>query len=220
MNDSQRERAARAAVGEARDGMIVGLGTGDTATRAIAALAELQAVHRRGRHLGGVRRRSLANHGLLLRAPDEVGAIDLTIDGADEIDPALRLIKGAGGALTREKLVARASRRLVIVADEDKRVRRLGEKRALPVEILPFGQRWTRARLAAMGLSPKLREGFVSDNGGLDLRLRSARMYGRSGRAGALARRAAGADRARPVPRRRRRVAYIGHDDSVERMVR
>jgi ribose 5-phosphate isomerase A len=166
MRDQQRERAARAAVAEVGDGMIVGLGTGDTATRAIVALGErklsIVVVATSDRSAALARRL-----GMQLRAPDEVEAIDLTIDGADEIDGELRLIKGAGGALTREKLVARASKRLVIVADEDKRVRRLGEKRALPVEILPFAQRWTQARLTAMGLAPKLREGFVSDNGGL-----------------------------------------------------
>ena len=102
-----------------------------------------------------------------MRDPDEVAALDLTIDGADEIDPALRLLKGAGGALTREKLVARASRRLVIVADQGKRVESLGEKHRLPVEILAFARRWTLRRLEALGLDPVLRPGFVSDNGGL-----------------------------------------------------
>jgi ribose 5-phosphate isomerase A len=161
-----RDRAARAAVGELRDGMIVGLGTGDTASRAIVALGERRldvlavATSERSAQLA-------KKVGLALRVPDEVERIDVTLDGADEIDPALRLIKGAGGALTRERLVARASRRLVIVADEGKLVSRLGETRRLPVEILPFGRRWTLARLAALGLDPIVREGFVTDNGGL-----------------------------------------------------
>ena len=157
-----RDAAARAAAAEARPGMLVGLGTGDTAERAIRALAE--------RRLAIVtvatsqRSAALARQlGLEVRDPDEVDHLDLTIDGADEIDPRLRLLKGAGGALTREKLVARASRRLIIVADELKLVAALGEKHRLPVEILPFARRWTLARLP----DPVLREGFVTDNGGL-----------------------------------------------------
>jgi ribose 5-phosphate isomerase A len=103
--------------------------------------------------------------GLTVRAPEEVDHIDVTIDGADEIDGALRLVKGGGGALTREKLVARASRKLVIVVDEAKQVSRLGEKRRLPVELVAFASRWTLARLAQF--DPLLREGFVTDNGGV-----------------------------------------------------
>jgi len=164
--DHARDRAARAAVGEVRAGMIVGLGTGDTASRAVIALGELaldiQTVAT-SEHTAALARKV----GLVVLAPDEVSAIDLTIDGADEIDPALRLIKGAGAALTRERLVARASRRLVIVADEGKLVSRLGERQRLPVEILPFGRRWTLARLAAQGLDPIVREGLTTDNGGL-----------------------------------------------------
>ena len=159
-----RDRAAHAAVAHVEDGMIVGLGSGDTAARAIRLLA--------GRKIVGVATSdgsaALARAvGLEVRTPDEVAAIDLTIDGADELDPALRLIKGGGGAHTREKLVARASRTLVIVVDEDKRVARLGQKRPLPVEILPFARRWTLARLEALGLPPRVRAGFTTDNGNL-----------------------------------------------------
>jgi len=157
-----RDRAARAAVEHVEDGMIVGLGSGDTAARAIVLLGGRAIIGVATSEASAALARSV---GLTVRAPDEVAAIDLTIDGADEIDPALRLIKGGGGAHTREKLVARASRELVIVADADKRVARLGERMPLPVEILPFAQRWTLARLAALGLPPVVREGFVTDNG-------------------------------------------------------
>jgi ribose 5-phosphate isomerase A len=164
MNDPRRDAAARAAVAEVQSGMLVGLGTGDTAERAIRALAERQvavvtvATSRRSAELA-------QQLGLTVGEPG--AAPDLTIDGADEIDSQLRLLKGAGGALTREKLVARASRRLVIVADEDKLVQALGEKHRLPVEILAFGGPWTLARLEQLGLDPVLREGFITDNGGL-----------------------------------------------------
>ncbi len=159
-----RDRAAQAAVGHVEDGMIVGLGSGDTASRAIRMLAGRKIVGVATSEKSAALARSL---GLEVRAADDVAAIDLTIDGADEIDPELRLIKGGGGAHTREKLVARASRELVIVADADKRVARLGEHMPLPVEILPFAQRWTLARLAALGLPGIVRAGFVTDNGNL-----------------------------------------------------
>ncbi len=157
-----RDRAARAAVGHVADGMIVGLGSGDTASRAIRLLA--------GRKIVGIatseKSAALARSvGIEVRAPDDVAAIDLTLDGADEIDPALRLIKGGGAAHTREKLIARASKELIIVVDEPKRVARLGEHMRLPVEILPFAARWTLARLAALALAPRLRDGVVTDNG-------------------------------------------------------
>jgi ribose 5-phosphate isomerase A len=139
--------------------MVVGLGTGDTAAQFIRALAE---------RLGSLGQRSavrcvatsLASAALGQRLGLQVvdldalaadGAnrpsVDLTVDGADEIDPALRLIKGAGGALLFEKLVAIASHKLVIVADRSKLVARLGETRRLPVEIVAFGARHTLARL-------------------------------------------------------------------------
>lgn len=128
--------------------MIVGLGSGDTAARAIRMLG--------GRNIVGVatseKSAALARSvGIAVRAPDDVAAIDLTIDGADEIDPELRLIKGGGGAHTREKIVSHASRHNVIVVDEGKLSSRLGEKWPVPIEVLPFGERATAAHLAAFG---------------------------------------------------------------------
>ncbi len=165
--EDARRRAGVEAAALVEPGMIVGLGTGGTAAHAIRALADRA---RAGLDFTGVATsrasESLARSlGLAVRSPDDVPSIDLTIDGADEIDGALRLIKGAGGALTREKIVARASTRVVIVADWHKRVTRLGEHARLPVEILRFGARWTCARLAAIGLAPRLRENFVTDSG-------------------------------------------------------
>lgn len=167
--DEERERAAAAAVAHVQAGMIVGLGSGDTATRAIrqlgvrvqaglriTAVATSEASAQLGRSLG-----------IDVRPPDDVAAIDLTLDGADELDPQLRLIKGGGAAHTREKLVAQASRQLIIVADAGKRVQRLGEKMRLPVEILPFGARWTLDKLRALDLDPIVRANVTSDNGNL-----------------------------------------------------
>lgn len=154
MTEDERKRAraaaAAAVVMEVAAGMVVGLGTGDSAAHAIRALA------RRG--LRGlrcvptsVRTAALGRElGLPLCELDELPPelpIDVTIDGADEIDPALRLLKGGGGALLREKLVAISSRRLLIVADTDKLVTRLGERFRLPVEIVPFGAARTLQRI-------------------------------------------------------------------------
>jgi ribose 5-phosphate isomerase A len=149
--------------------MVVGLGSGDTAARAIRQLGvrvreglliTAVATSEKSAELG----RSL---GIDVRQPDDIAKIDLTLDGADEIDAQLRLIKGGGAAHTREKLVAQASAQLIIVADAGKRVRRLGEKMRLPVEILPFGARWTLQRLSALYLDPVVRAGVTTDNGNL-----------------------------------------------------
>lgn len=171
---------ARLAAGEAaaalvEHGMTVGLGTGDSAGYAIRAL--WRRVQEEGLGLRCVptsqRTAALAQKlGLPLTELDQLpgeGCIDLTIDGADEIDAGLRLIKGAGGALLREKLVAHASRRLVIVADTGKVVGRLGERRLLPVEIVPFGIRQTLRRLSEAFPGAALRreqaEAYVTDGG-------------------------------------------------------
>jgi ribose 5-phosphate isomerase A len=159
-----RDRAAEAAVTHVRDGMIVGLGSGDTASRAIRLLGGRAIVGVATSEKSAALARSL---GIEVRAPDEVAAIDVTIDGADEIDAQLRLIKGGGAAHTREKLVARASKELIVVADEAKRVARLGERMRLPVEILPFAARWTLGHLGALALDPIVRAGVVTDNGNL-----------------------------------------------------
>ena len=171
--EDERRRAAEAAAQLVEPRMVVGLGTGRTAAYAVRALAERM---RAGLRFAGVptsedTARLATELGIPLRKPDDVPRIDLTIDGADEIDPSLRLIKGAGGALTRERMVARASLRLAIVADSEKRVTRLGERMRLPVEILPFAHAWTVRRLADLGLdpAPRMREGawVTTDNGGL-----------------------------------------------------
>ena len=212
---SPRDRAAHAAVAHVTDGMVVGLGSGDTASRAIVLLG--------GRKIVGVatseKSAALARSvGIDVRAPDDVGAIDLTIDGADEIDARLRLVKGGGGAHTREKLVARASRQMIVVADARKRVARLGERMRLPVEILPFAQRWTLAQLAALGLPPIVRAGFVTDNGNLiadcalgavdDLHALAARIKALPG----VVEHGLFLDEAT--------LAYVGSDEGVERLSR
>lgn len=152
------------------DGMVVGLGTGSTAWWFIETLG--RRVREEGLRITAVAT-SVAStdqaQGLGIEVVERVdGEIDLTVDGADEIDPRLDLVKGLGGALLREKVVAAASRRMVVVATDDKLVERLG-RGPLPVEILPFLGGITIARLERLGLEPVLRvdgdSPFVSDNG-------------------------------------------------------
>jgi ribose 5-phosphate isomerase A len=160
--EAQKRAAAEAAVALVRDGMVVGLGTGSTAAFAIDALARRVS---QGLRILGIptSARSAAqarDGGIPLTTFAEHRRIALTIDGADEIAAgSLDLIKGLGGALLREKIVASASDRLVIVADAAKLVEQLGASGPVPVEVVPFGWETTAERLAALGGNPVLRQG-------------------------------------------------------------
>lgn len=153
------------------NGMTIGLGSGSTAGALVHALSRRI---ERG-ELRDVRFVSTSENttrlaeslGMRVESLDEVGAIDLTIDGADEIDPDLRLIKGLGGALLREKIVAQASRRMLVIADHTKRVKTLG-RGVLPVEVVPFGFDRLQNRLRDLGYEISIRGGespFVTDEG-------------------------------------------------------
>jgi ribose 5-phosphate isomerase A len=161
-----RDRAAHAAVAHVVDGMTVGLGSGDTAARAIRLLAGRAIVGVATSEKSAALARSL---GIVVRAPAEIARIDLTIDGADEIDPELRLIKGLGGAFLREKVVAAAARRFVVVADESKLVGRLGDHAPLPVEVVQFAAAGCDRLLRQQGWRPELRmdggRPYVTDEG-------------------------------------------------------
>lgn len=163
--------AGERAIELVEDGMTVGLGTGSTAYWAVARLGERVRDGLRVRCVPTSRRTEEQARGLgiTLVTFADVAGLDLTIDGADEIGPGLALIKGGGGALVREKLVASASRRMVVVADSSKRVARLG-RFPLPVEVVPFGWEVTARRVARVtGCEPvPRREGpalYLSDNG-------------------------------------------------------
>ena len=171
--DALKRAAAEAAVELVQEGMVVGLGTGSTAAFAIEALARR---HRQGLRFVGIptserTAAQAATAGIPLTSFAEHRQIDLTIDGADEVERGtLNLIKGLGGALLHEKIVAAASRRLVIVVDGAKVVDRLGTHAPLPVEVVSFGLEATRAALEGLGASARLRlspagEPFVTDSG-------------------------------------------------------
>lgn len=154
-----------------KDGMNVGLGTGSTAYFAIKRIGQLVAD---GYDLTcvatSVQSENLAREsGIKVVDLDEVDKLDVTIDGADEVDPKMQLVKGLGGALLREKIVAAATVREVIIVDESKLVEKLGTKAPLPVEVLRFGHEHTRYALERQGCKPELRmrdgEPFVTDGG-------------------------------------------------------
>ncbi|WP_020530911.1 ribose-5-phosphate isomerase RpiA [Flexithrix dorotheae] len=161
MSNSQVEKklAAEKAVSFLKDGMVVGLGTGNTAEYAIKAIGEL--VKKNGLRIKGIptseNSKKLAETlGIPLTDFSKDTSIDITIDGADEFDPYLRLIKGGGGALLREKIVASATKKNIVIVDASKKVNRLG-KFLLPVEIIPFAKELIIKKLEELGLSPKIR---------------------------------------------------------------
>jgi len=173
LTDNFKQAAAEKALELVQDGMLIGLGSGSTARYFTEGVGRLIAD---GMKVRGVpTSRATAELAAELGIPivtELVGQIDLTVDGADEVDPALNLIKGRGGALFREKLVAAASKRFVVVVDESKMVKQLGVG-ALPVEVLPFLWRLTAERVADLGVSLVVRGGeetpYVTDNGNLIL---------------------------------------------------
>src|SRR2546421_8241593 len=173
LTDELKQAAAYKALELVQDGMLVGLGSGSTARYFTEGLGRLVA---EGMKVRGVpTSRATAELAAELGIPivtELVGQIDLTVDGADEVDPALNLIKGRGGALSREKLVATASKGVVVVVDDSKLVKELGAG-VLPGEVLPFLWRSTAERLAGVGGSLVLRGGaevpYVTDNGNLIL---------------------------------------------------
>jgi len=170
--DQLKRQAAIRAIEEVRDGMVVGLGSGSTAAFAVEALAARIALGLQviciptSEQTAALARQ----HSVPLTDFGAHPAIDLTIDGADQIDRrGLTLVKGRGGALLREKIVAVASKRLIIIVDETKLFDRLGDPVPLPVEVVPFGYKALIPRLQAGGLTPKLRmdsgRPFITDGG-------------------------------------------------------
>lgn len=147
-------------------GAVIGVGTGSTADLFIDALAP------HGARLAGAVASSersakrLAGHGIRIVELNEVDTLPVYIDGADEIDGSFAMIKGGGGALTREKIVAAVARQFVCIADASKKVAVLG-RFPLPVEVIPMARAYVARQLTALGSAPKLREGFITDNGNL-----------------------------------------------------
>ena len=165
--DEMKQTVARAAVEYARGG-IIGVGTGSTANYFIDALAEVK-----GRIDGAVASSEatatrLKSHGIPVMELNSVGELEIYVDGADEITEHFAMIKGGGGALTREKIVAACSKQFICIADESKLVGVLGQF-PLPVEVIPMARSYVARELVKLGGQPRLREGFTTDNGNLIL---------------------------------------------------
>ncbi len=169
--DAEKAAAAQASLRFVEDGQIVGLGSGSTAAYAVRFLGEKV---RAGLKIRGIptsigTQHLAASLGIPLATLDQFQEIDVTIDGADEVDPQLSLIKGGGGAFLREKIIASASRQLVIIGDSSKPVPMLG-KFPVPVEVVPFAQALVAKEIAALGATIKVRPDssgkvFVTDEG-------------------------------------------------------
>ena len=168
MNQDEMKRQAAEAALEYVEGGIIGVGTGSTVNHFIDALAGIK-----GRIEGAVSSSEasterMKGHGIPVYDLNAVGDLALYVDGADESNAQLQLIKGGGGALTREKIVAAASQRFVCIADESKLVDVLG-RFPLPVEVIPMARSYVARELVKLGGTPVWREGFVTDNGNLIL---------------------------------------------------
>ncbi|WP_077298305.1 ribose-5-phosphate isomerase RpiA [Virgibacillus pantothenticus] len=168
--EKSKQKAAQAAVNYIRDGMTIGLGTGSTMNY---FLEELKHQIHSGLEIQGIptskqTEKVAKENGIPLTDFSETTKIDIAIDGADEVDTNLQLIKGGGGSLVREKIVAQAADKLIIIVDASKRVAQLGDF-PLPVEVIPFGWQKTAAYLETFGCTPVLRTAdkhpFISDNG-------------------------------------------------------
>ena len=166
--DELKQQAALRALDYVVEGAIVGVGTGSTANFFIDGLATMKDRIAGAVASSEVSARRLAGHGIRLFDLNDVEELPVYVDGADEIDASLAMIKGGGGALTREKIVAAAATKFVCICDASKKVDVLG-RFPLPVEVIPMARAQVARELARLGGKPVLREGFVTDNGNLIL---------------------------------------------------
>lgn len=162
--DELKQAAAKAAIQYLVDGAIVGVGTGSTVNFFIEELAKVKDRIAGAASSSEASTKRMQAHGIRVFDLNEVDSLPVYVDGADEFDPGLSMIKGGGGALTREKIVAAVSDKFICVADATKRVPVLG-KFPLPVEVIPMARAYVTRQLAKLGGTPKLREGFITDNG-------------------------------------------------------
>lgn len=174
--EEQKRRAAEAALEAVSEDMVLGIGTGSTVNHFIDLLAE------RGIRLGGTvssseaSTRRLREHGYSVLDLNETGDLPLYVDGADEFNNHGQLIKGGGGALTREKIIAAASQRFVCIVDQSKRARMLGAF-PLPVEVIPMARSFVGRQIERLGGRPALREGVTTDNGNVILDVHNLEIY-------------------------------------------
>ncbi|HEX5514215.1 MAG TPA: ribose-5-phosphate isomerase RpiA [Gammaproteobacteria bacterium] len=169
--EQQKRAAAEAALAYISRGDVVGVGTGSTVNYFIDALAAMKGTIDGAVSSSEASSERLRRHGIRVLELNEAGDLPIYVDGADESNHHLQLIKGGGGALTREKIVAAASKRFICIADESKLVDILGNF-PLPVEVIPMARSFVARQLVKLGGKPELRMGFTTDNGNLILDVR------------------------------------------------
>ncbi len=162
--DELKRKAAEAALDYVRGIPIIGVGTGSTVNHFIDLLADIKHQIEGAVSSSDATTRRLKELGIPVLDLNEVGDLEIYVDGADEINPRLQLIKGGGGALTREKIIAAASRKFVCIADEGKYVDVLG-RFPLPIEVIPMARSYVSREMVKLGGQPEWREGFITDNG-------------------------------------------------------
>ncbi|MEJ2514135.1 MAG: ribose-5-phosphate isomerase RpiA [Gammaproteobacteria bacterium] len=170
--DSKKVAAAEAAAAEIEDGTRLGVGTGSTVDYFIEALAQRKPDLATVVSSSDATSERLSGHGIAVTDLNLAGDLDLYVDGADEVDPLGHMIKGGGGALTREKIIAAASREFLCIVDDSKLVKILGEF-PLPVEVIPMARSFVARQMVKLGGLPEYREGFVTDNGNVILDVRN-----------------------------------------------
>ena len=168
LQQEQKRQVAEAALRWVGEDSVLGVGTGSTVNCFIDALADSRIRLEAAVSSSEATTERLRAIGVEVRDLNQSGTLDLYVDGADEFDPYRRLVKGGGGALTREKIVAAASRKFVCIVDESKKVGVLG-RFPLPVEVIPMARSYVARQIVAIGGQPELREGFTTDNGNLIL---------------------------------------------------
>ena len=176
MDQSQKKQlTAEAAIEYVEEGMLVGVGTGSTVNFFIDALAARRETLRGAVSSSDASTARLESHGIEVMDLNDAGVLDIYIDGADEADSSLCLVKGGGGALTREKIVAAASKKFVCIVDDTKLVDVLGAF-PLPIEVIPMARSHVARKLVVEGGQPELRTGFVTDNGNAILDVHNLRI--------------------------------------------
>jgi len=167
-NDAMKQQAAGAAIKYVPNQAIIGVGTGSTVNYFIDELAKIKYRINGAVASSTATATKLKNHGIEIIDLNQVNDLPIYIDGADEINASLQMIKGGGGALTREKIIAAVAKKFICIADETKKVARLGEF-PLPIEVLPMARSFVARELIKLGGSPVYREGVVTDNGNVIL---------------------------------------------------
>ena len=166
--DALKKQVAEAALRFVPEGEIIGVGTGSTANFFIDGLATLKDRIEGAVASSEATAERLKQHGIEVFSLNDVGNLPVYVDGADEVNSHREMIKGGGGALTREKIVAAAAREFICIVDASKQVKRLGAF-PLPVEVIPMARSYVARKLVALGGQPEYREGFVTDNGNIIL---------------------------------------------------